>query len=80
MFLTALISLFVQTSHPGHFSFVHIISLYVLVAAPIIWWTAKTHRVPSHRRHVRGMVTGALLVAGFFTLPFGRMLGQFLFA
>jgi uncharacterized membrane protein len=28
---------------------------------------------------VRGMVTGALLVAGFFTFPFGRMLGAWLF-
>lgn len=79
MFLTALVSLFVQTSHPGHFSFIHIISVYVVIAAPLIWWTAARHRVQAHRRQVRGMVTGALLIAGFFTLPFGRMLGQFLF-
>jgi len=50
------------------------------VAAPLIWWTARTHRVAAHRRQVRGMVTGALLVAGFFTLPFGRLLGRWLFA
>lgn len=78
MFLTALVSLFVRTSNPHGFSFVHLISAYVVIAAPLIWWTASTHRVRAHRRHVRGMVTGALLIAGFFTLPFGRLLGTWL--
>lgn len=79
MFLTAAITFWVRQSNPGHFSFIHIISLYVVVAAPMVWWTAATHRIESHRRYVRGMVTGALLIAGFFTLPFGRMLGTWLF-
>ena len=35
---------------------------------------------PLHRGSVRGMVTGALLVAGFFTFPFDRMLGHWLFS
>ena len=79
MFLTAALSFEVRLSHPGHFSFIHIISAYVVIAAPLIWWTAHTHRLNAHRRQVRGMVTGALLIAGFFTFPFGRMLGSWLF-
>ena len=80
MFLTALESFLVRFSNHGQFSFIHIISTYVVVAAPLIWWTAHNHRIVSHRRHVRGMVTGALLIAGFFTFPFGRLLGHWLFA
>ena len=80
MFLTAAESFLVRFTNHGQFSFIHIISAYVVVAAPLIWWTARTHRVRAHRRQVRGMVTGALLIAGFFTLPFGRLLGHWLFA
>ena len=80
MFLTAIESFFVRFSNHGGFSFIHLISAYVVVAAPLIWWSARNHRIAAHRGQVRGMVTGALLIAGFFTLPFGRMLGHWLFA
>ena len=80
MFLTAAESFFVRSSNQGHFSFVHFISAYVVIVTPLRWWSARNHQIGAHRRHVRGMVTGALLIAGFFTLPFGRMLGRWLFA
>ena len=80
MFLTAAESFLVRHGTPPRFSFIHIISAYVVLAAPLIWWTAATHRIASHRRQVRGMVTGALLIAGFFTLPPFRLLGQWLTA
>lgn len=80
MFLTAAESFFVRFSNHGNFSFIHIISAFVVIGAPAIWWSAYTHRIARHRRQVRGMVTGALLIAGFFTFPFGRMLGQWLFS
>jgi uncharacterized membrane protein len=79
MLATAISSLFVRLSHPGHFSVIHLLSVYVIVQAPIVWWSAATHRIALHRGSVRGMVTGALLIAGFFTFPFGRLLGHWLF-
>lgn len=79
MVLTAAISFGVRESGHGGLGLVHLISAYVVVAAPLIWWTARRHHVTRHRTQVRGMVTGALLVAGFFTFPFGRMLGAWLF-
>lgn len=80
MFLTAVESFFVRFSNHGNFSFIHLISAYVVIVTPILWWSARTHRIAAHRSQVRGMVTGALLIAGFFTLPFGRLLGRWLFA
>ena len=79
MMLTAILSLFVRLSNYGQFSLIHLLSVYTLVQAPILLWTARTHRVARHRRAVRAMVTGALLIAGFFTFPFGRLLGHWLF-
>jgi len=80
MILTALISLTIREANHGGFSFIHILSVWTLIQVPLIWWTARNHRVAQHRGSVRGMVFGALLIAGFFTFPFNRMLGQFLFS
>ena len=41
MVATAAISLFVRYSNPGHFSFIHILSVFVLVMAPRVWLTAR---------------------------------------
>lgn len=79
MILTAAISLFVYNPDRGRFSYIHILSVWVLIQVPIIAWSAHTHNIRRHRIGVRAMVTGALLIAGFFTFPFGRMLGSWLF-
>ncbi len=79
MVATAALSLFVKVINPGHFSIIHILSIFVLVMAPRVWLTARAHQVARHRATVRGLVTGALLIAGFFTLPPFRLLGGWLF-
>lgn len=76
MLLTALSSFFVRSS--GGFSIIHILSIWTLIQVPLLWWRARNHDVARHRSGVRGMVTGALLIAGFFTFPFDRMLGHWL--
>lgn len=78
MMLTALLSLFVRTINAGHFSLIHLLSVFTLVQVPLIVWSAHTHRIDRHRSSVRAMVTGALLIAGFFTFPFHRLLGRWL--
>jgi uncharacterized membrane protein len=80
MILTAAISFTVRNANHGGFSFIHILSVWTLVQVPLIGWSARTHNIRAHRSSVRGMVLGALLIAGFFTFPFNRMLGQWLFA
>ena len=79
MLLTAALSFGIRLSGHGGLSVIHLLSAWVLIQAPMIWWTARTHRIARHRRLVRAMVTGALLIAGFFTFPFDRLLGHWLF-
>lgn len=79
MLATAISSLFIHVSGESRFSVIHLLSIWTLVQVPLIWWTARHHKVARHRRAVHGMVIGALLVAGFFTFPFHRLLGTWLF-
>ncbi|MBC7504669.1 MAG: DUF2306 domain-containing protein [Sandarakinorhabdus sp.] len=86
MLLTAVTSLFFSIRAPqgwgvftGDFSFIHILSVLVLLQVPRIVIAARAHNRARHERGVRGIVIGALLIAGFFTFPLGRMLGSWLF-
>ncbi len=79
MLATALLSFNVRGINNGQLSPIHLLSAYTVIQAPLIWWAARTHRIAAHRRSVRLMVTGALLIAGVFTFPFGRLLGHWLF-
>lgn len=78
MLLTALLSFGIREANGG-FSFIHILSAWVVIQVPLLWYAARTHKVALHLGSVRGMVTGALLIAGVFTFPFGRLLGRWLF-
>lgn len=77
MITTALLSFGIRSS--GSFSIIHLLSLWVLIQVPLLWWRARRHKVAAHRSGARAMVTGALLIAGFFTFPFDRLLGHWLF-
>jgi uncharacterized membrane protein len=79
MALTALISFSIKGINPGHFSAIHLLSLFTFAQLPLIIWSARTHRLVRHRRAVRMTVLGALLIAGAFTFPFNRLLGRWLF-
>ena len=76
MALTAIISFDIRLIMDGHFSFIHILSVWTLIQLPLIVWTARSHRVPNHRRAVRGMVIGALLLAGVFHISLPSPDGQ----
>jgi uncharacterized membrane protein len=80
MMLTALVSFDIRTIEQGAFSWIHVLSIWTLFQVPLIVWSARTHNVVRHRSAVRGMVAGALLIAGFFTFPFDRLLGHWLFS
>ena len=79
LFLTALISFEVRVINPGRLSYIHLLAVLTIVQVPLIVFHARRHNWKKHRSAVRGMVAGALLLAGFFTFPFGRLLGVWLF-
>ncbi len=80
MFLTALLSFNIRLINQGDFSPIHILSIFTMIMAPLIVFRAKRGQIEKHRSAVRGMIIGALLIAGFFTFPVGRLLGTWLFS
>ena len=76
---TAIASFWIRGLNGASLSFIHLLSAWTLFQVPLIVWAARSHNVARHRTAVRGMVTGALLIAGIFTFPFGRLLGHWLF-
>jgi uncharacterized membrane protein len=77
MLLAAVLS-FVMTG--GRFSIIHILSVLVVVGVPVLVLSARRRDIARHRGQARGFVIGALLIAGFFTFPFGRLLGTWFFS
>jgi uncharacterized membrane protein len=63
----------------GPWSPIHLLSIFTLVMLPLAVWRAHTHRVADHRRIMILLFTGALVVAGLFTLLPGRIMHAVVF-
>ncbi|WP_426608572.1 DUF2306 domain-containing protein [Bradyrhizobium sp. McL0616] len=63
----------------GPFGPIHLLSIFTLVMLPLAVWRAHTHRVASHRLIMIFIFTGALVIAGLFTLLPGRLMHQVVF-
>jgi len=63
----------------GPWSPIHVISLYTLGALPLAVWAARRHRVVTHRRAMIMLFSGALVIAGLFTLLPGRIMHKVVF-
>ncbi|OQV12485.1 hypothetical protein BV898_13286 [Hypsibius exemplaris] len=79
MATTSLISFNIRDLRQGKFSLIHFLSVFALQQCGMVIATARAHNLAKHRDYIRGMIVGALLGAGFFTFPFGRILGKWLF-
>ena len=69
----ALTSLFIKTLNPGHFSIIHLLSGYVIIALPLAVAAARRHDVQRHRRYMTGMYLGGFAVNLVFVLLPGRL-------
>jgi uncharacterized membrane protein len=63
----------------GPWSPIHLLSIFTLVTLPLGVWMAHRHRVVDHRRIMISIFTGALVIAGLFTLVPGRIMHAVVF-
>ena len=58
----------------GPWSPIHLLSIFVLITVPLAVWKAHRHQVADHRRIMISIFSGALVIAGLFTLLPGRIM------
>ena len=63
----------------GPWSPIHLLSIFVLITVPLAVWRAHQHRVADHRRIMISVFSGALVIAGLFTLLPGRIMQAVVF-
>jgi uncharacterized membrane protein len=78
---TAIASVYIRDYRaPNLFGFtpIHAFTLLVAVMLPRGIWFIRQRNVTGHRKTMRGLFTGACVIAGVFTLLPSRFLGQVL--
>jgi uncharacterized membrane protein len=63
----------------GPWSPIHLLSIFTLIVIPLGVWQAHRHDVANHRRIMILIFTGALVIAGLFTLVPGRIMHSVVF-
>jgi uncharacterized membrane protein len=63
----------------GPWSPIHLLSILTLAMLPLAIYFARVHRVRGHKLTMLGLFSGALVIAGIFTLLPGRIMYQVVF-
>jgi uncharacterized membrane protein len=63
----------------GAWSPIHLLSIFVLITVPLGVWRAHRHQVADHRLIMTLIFSGALVIAGLFTLLPGRIMNAVVF-
>jgi uncharacterized membrane protein len=63
----------------GPWSPIHLLSIFTLITVPLGVWEAHRHRVADHRLIMILIFSGALVIAGLFTLLPGRIMHAVVF-
>ena len=79
MMVVAIASIFIKVIYPGHFSYIHILTAWVLIATPLGVWSARRGNIAAHARFMSGLYYFSLIVAGAFTFAPGRILFKVFF-
>lgn len=73
MVTTAIDTFFIKDINGGQFSPIHLLSVLTLYVSWRIVASARKGDHVAHRKHIHGIVIGALLIAGTFTFMFNRL-------
>ncbi|CAN5590367.1 DUF2306 domain-containing protein [soil metagenome] len=73
-------SIFITGVNGDHWSFIHLITGWTLIALPLAVIAARRHKVKDHRRFMMGMFYGGLIIAGGLTFIPGRTMWNVFFA
>jgi len=79
MTASAISTFWIQGLARDAFSFLHLLSIFVLLALPCAWWMARRGRLAGHRYTMIGVYVGGIWVAGLLTLLPGRVLHRAMF-
>lgn len=79
MMTAAVSSLFIRLINHGHFSFIHLLSGWTILALPMGVAFARGHKVRLHARLMTGVFTGGLVLAGLLAFAPGRLMWQLFF-
>ncbi len=79
MMTTAISSLWIKTLHPDHWSYIHFLSGWVIIAVPMGLVAIKRRNVRMHARMMTSLFVGGLIIAGAFTFVPGRLMFQVFF-
>ena len=74
----AVTSFWIKSS--GSFSWIHVLSVTVIVLVGVLIYFAVTRQIGAHRRLAAGLYAGALGITGMFTLLPYRLLGRMVWA
>jgi uncharacterized membrane protein len=74
MVTTALSSFFITGLMGNHYSPIHMLSGWTLIALPLAILAARRRQIAAHRKGMVGLFMGGMLIAGLFTFLPGRML------
>ncbi len=79
MMTVAISSFFIHAINPKGFSVIHILSVIVVCVLPVGVYAARRHNIDLHRRTMRNVFLGGLVIAGVFTFFPGRLIWQMFF-
>lgn len=63
----------------GNFSWIHVLSIVVLINVPLAVYAARKHNINTHKYIMAGVFFGGVVIAGLFTLVPGRVIHQMVF-